>query len=48
MTIPQAIIKNGNHLDGRNFLSSRLLGISNAQYVKKNTVTRDVSKVLEF
>lgn len=39
MTIPHATMSNGNHLDGLIFFSNRLLGSSNAAYVKKNTVT---------
>lgn len=40
MTVPQAIIMDGSHMEGRNFFSSRLDGISKAQYVKKNTIAK--------
>ena len=39
MTMPQATMSNGKSLDGLNFFNNRLLGSSNAAYVKKNTVT---------
>jgi hypothetical protein len=37
MTIPHATMILGSQTLGRNFFNSKLLGTSNAAYVKKNT-----------
>jgi hypothetical protein len=37
ITIPQATIIVGSQIEGRSFFRSRLLGTSNAAYVKKKT-----------
>lgn len=37
--MPQAIIMDGSQIEGLNRFKSMFEGTSNAQYVKKNTVT---------
>lgn len=39
MTMPQASMRSGSNREGLSFFNSKLLGSSNATYVKKNTVT---------